>query len=284
MSGAAQTSARDIVENRSKLSTAAKLQLLYLSLRENGLRWTSALVGYYVFSAISERVFAYVQRSKVNRGLPGTSSPRMNELIWTTWDWSTAGEEWTPSEAWKKSLIVCVLVRYIPANSVVLEIGPGAGRWTEALLPRSKQLIGVDISESCIEICRRKFAAASNATFLKTLGSELSGIPDRSIDAVWSFDVFVHINQREAAAYIEEFARVWRPGAIGVIHHGSGAGIHGGWRSDLTSESFARLLMKHGFAILDQFQNWEDGNATHSVGLYRDVITVFDAPHCFPGR
>lgn len=77
---------------------------------------------------------------------------------------------------------------------------------------------------------------------------------------------------------MHELARVMRSGGVGVVHHGSGAGIHGGWRSDLTTDSFTRLLVEHGFQISDQFQQWTDGSGSHAVGLYEDLITVFRAP------
>ncbi|MGH7114553.1 MAG: class I SAM-dependent methyltransferase [Stellaceae bacterium] len=278
MSRDEQRETRDLIENRTGLNAATKLHLLYLSVRENGVSWTSALAAYYLASTMSERVFQYLQRAKLAKGLPGTSSPRMNEVLWTAWDWSAAGEEWTRSDAWKQSLISCILARHIPQGAEVLEIGPGAGRWTEALLARAKRLIAVDISETCIELCRRKFAASVNATFLKTSGCELGSVANRSIDALWSFDVFVHINCREAAEYVREFARTMRPGAVGVVHHGSGSGSHGGRRSDLTTADFTRLLTEHGFEISDQFDRWTEGDRSHTVGLYQDVITVFRLP------
>lgn len=201
----------------------------------------------------------------------------MNEEIWTSWDWSGDGEEWTPSAAWKQSLVACVLEKYLPEGVDVLEIGPGAGRWTEALLRRANHLTGVDISETCVEICRRKFADKPNANFFKTSGRDLIGVADSSIDAVWSFDVFVHINRPEVASYVEELRRVMRPDSVGVIHHGGGAGVHGGWRSDLTKEQLSCLLEQSGFVISDQFDRWTDGDQIYDVGPYQDVITVFRA-------
>jgi hypothetical protein len=74
-------------------------------------------------SAISEQVLRYMQAMKQRKGLPGTSSSRMNEIIRSVWDWRAAREQWTPSEDWKRSLISCVLERYIPTGSEILEIG-----------------------------------------------------------------------------------------------------------------------------------------------------------------
>lgn len=269
---------KDLVENRSRISSQQKARLFWLSLKENGILWTGMLATYYVTSAIAEKSFDRLQKAKREKGLPGTSSATMNREIWNHWDWSAGGEEWTLSEAWKESLLRCVLHRNISAGVHVLEIGPGAGRWTEALLQKAAHLTSVDISEACVNLCREKFKNAANATFLVTQGNELSGVADQSVDALWSFDVFVHINQADVAKYVQEFHRVLRPGAIGVIHHGKFAGKHGGWRSDLTAESFTRMLQEAGFCVQEQFETWQDGETSYPVGLYEDVLTVFHLP------
>ncbi|MFZ2113596.1 MAG: hypothetical protein WAU77_07705 [Solirubrobacteraceae bacterium] len=56
-----------------------------------------------------------------------------NRRRWSGYDWSGRGEEWNASSEWKQALIDDVLARWIPAGVVVLEIGPGAGRWSSEL-------------------------------------------------------------------------------------------------------------------------------------------------------
>ncbi|HEY0515673.1 MAG TPA: hypothetical protein VGD00_01015, partial [Solirubrobacteraceae bacterium] len=75
------------------------------------------------------------------------NSSQENRRRWSGWDWSGGGEEWSASEEWKRALIDDVLERWIPQGTAVLEIGPGAGRWTEALLRRCSRLTVVDVSE-----------------------------------------------------------------------------------------------------------------------------------------
>jgi 2-polyprenyl-3-methyl-5-hydroxy-6-metoxy-1,4-benzoquinol methylase len=83
-----------------------------------------------------------------------------NRRRWTGWDWSQRGEEWNVSEEWKQSLIEDVLERLIPVGATVVEIGPGAGRWSAALASRASRLILVDVSERPLELCRERFATA----------------------------------------------------------------------------------------------------------------------------
>ena len=266
---------KDIVENRRRITLAKKLQIAGIVLRENGLLWSALLGLYYLSSTISQRAFAAMDALRKRKGIPGMNSRALNKAIWEAWDWDGGGEEWTISESWKASLISCVLERHIPRNVRVLEIGPGGGRWTGALIQRSAAFTAVDISASCIERCREKFAAEPQASFIVGSGCDLSEIPDTSVDAIWSFDVFVHINQAEVEAYADEFHRVMTVGAIGGIHHGSAGGAHGGWRSNVTHESMLKLLRDRGFEIVDSFLEWQDNGATHQAGLYKDVITVF---------
>jgi ubiquinone/menaquinone biosynthesis C-methylase UbiE len=265
---------KDIVGNRGKIGLGRKVKLGWLVLRENGPIWTTYLGAYYVASSIAEAAFHRMHNRARSLGLPGTSSAKLNREIWNHWDWQAKGDEWTISPDWKESLVRCVLRKYIPDGKNVLEIGSGAGRWTEFLQPMSASLIGVDISQKCIALCREKFASAKNVKFLITQGNTLGGVDDQSIDAIWSFDVFVHIDNRDTEAYVREFRRVMRPGAIGLVHH-SKEQVEGGWRSNLTAEKFKELLGAQGFTVVDQFEHWQEGAKSMPVGRYQDVVTVF---------
>lgn len=146
------------------------------------------------------------------------------------------------------------------------------------LLERSSSYIGVDISASCIDACRARFADRDDARFEVGSGSDLQVVPSSSIDALWSFDVFVHINRSEVEKYAEEFDRVLKPGAIAIIHHGTVGGALGGWRSNLTQEAMLEILERHGFRILESVEEWRDGDTAYDLREYRDRITVFSKP------
>lgn len=268
---------KDLVENRGRLTLAQKMTLMRLAIKENGLAWSACLGAYYAGSAVAEKAFGVMDALRKKKGLPGLNSAAMNKVIWEAWDWSAAGEEWTPSPEWKASLIRKVLEPNVPEGSRVLEVGPGGGRWTEELLKRASKLTGVDISETCVERCRERFGEDDKAEFFVVSGSDLNGVDEASIDVIWSFDVFVHINEPEVKAYAAEFARVLKPGGKGILHHGSLGGGRGGWRSNLTTEAMNRILDEAGLAKEEQFQTWKDGEEEHEAGLYEDVITVFSS-------
>lgn len=271
---------KDIVENRQLLSFRQKAAMGRLALKENGILWTTLLGIYYVFSGLADKAFDAMARRRIKENLPGVNSAEMNRLIWNSWDWSTAGEEWTPSPDWKDSVINRVLRPHIGEGGLVVEIGPGGGRWTEELQKRASKLIGLDISQACVDTCRRRFAGSDNVEFRVSSGTDLPGVKDGSVDHIWSFDVFVHINAKELTAYASEFARVLKPGGSGVLHHGTAGGSTGGWRSDVTDKRMSELLTAAGLEVLQQFRSWIDTDTTveHQAGLYDDAITVFRKP------
>jgi SAM-dependent methyltransferase len=201
-----------------------------------------------------------------------------NRLRWDGWDWSSGGEEWNASLEWKRALIDDVLDRWIPRGGVILEIGPGGGRWSEPLLERASRLVLVDVSERPLELCRERFAGAGDVELVLSTGAELPGVADGSVDAVWSFDVFVHIAPVDQASYLAEIARVLRAGGVAVIHHADGRnrGVRPsrqGWRSPMSRGLFASLASRSGLVVETQIDSWgPDGR--YDLSAYADVITV----------
>ena len=115
-------------------------------------------------------------------------------------------------------------------------------------------------------------------TFLLGNGHDLAGVADRSIDAVWSFDVFVHINEAQWRTYAAEIRRVLKPGGVGVIHHGTVGGRAGGWRSDITAATASAILQEAGLRVTEQFSSWTDNEREFQAGYYEDAVTVFESP------
>ena len=271
---------KDIVENRQRLTWGQKFAMGRLAIKENGFLWTAMLGIYYAFSGVADKAFAAMSKRRIKKNLPGLNSAAMNRLIWNSWDWSAGGEEWTPSPDWKDSLLERVLRPQVGQGAVVVEIGPGGGRWTEELQKRASKLVGLDISQACVDTCTERFADCDNVEFRVSSGTDLGGVDDASVDTIWSFDVFVHINEKELNSYTKEFARVLKPGGNGVLHHGTAGGSTGGWRSDVTDTRMRELLSGAGLEVVDQFRSWvdPDSNVEHQAGLYDDAITVFKKP------
>jgi len=138
------------------------------------------------------------------------------------YDWKDAGEEW--SERWGSSAAqwsgtILPRIKHCLPASVILEIGPGYGRWTHYLKDHCDRLLVVDRAGECIDACRQRFASDAQVTGYVNKGGSLEMIPDASVDFIFSFDVFVHIKREVVEEYLNEFARTLTPGGRGFIHH-----------------------------------------------------------------
>ena len=199
-----------------------------------------------------------------------------NREKWSGHPWRADAEDWTWSPEWKTSLIEHVLIPAMPRDGVLLEIGPGGGRWSRTLQDLAARLILVDITEKTLELCRERLNGTT-AEFILSPGAALPGVRTASVDGVWSFDVFVHVAPSDIAAYIEEIARVLRPGGRAAIHH-AGGGVperhhERGWRSPMSARLFAALARDRGLVVERQVRSWPGGRLH-----LEDVITVLSRP------
>ena len=202
-----------------------------------------------------------------------------NEQRWEGWDWSSLGEEWTASPEWKQALIDEVLLRVIPEGGTVLEIGPGGGRWSVVLAPRAERLVLVDVAQRVLDLSRERLGPLDTVSCVLSSGSDLPGVDDGSVDAVWSFDVFVHVAPLDQVSYLEEIARVLRPGGVAAIHHAEGRNrgqlpSRLGWRAPMSAGLFAALAEERGLVLREHIRSWSGGR--HDLGAFGDVITVLE--------
>jgi SAM-dependent methyltransferase len=108
---------------------------------------------------------------------------------------------------------------YVTEESTVLEIGPGGGRWTQFLL-KARKLILVDLNPEFFEVLRETFPEqAPKFICYQTSGYELDGVESATLDFVFSFGTFVHIDGEGIAEYLRHLHRTMRPEAVGVIQY-----------------------------------------------------------------
>ena len=233
------------------------------------------------------------------------------------WDqahaWPEDGDEWKGQavvcgvdyDDWKQSLVERLIVPYLPKGAAAMEIAPGHGRWTGYLAERAGRLILVDLSPTCLEHCRERFAGRPDMEYFVTDGSSLPAGLDKQLDLVWSFDSFVHIHPNDIKGYLRDFMRVLKPGGLAVIHHGNRfhytLGLAGmrkwgptftylyrlvsigaqerldGWRSPISGKMFARLAREAGLEVVEQFQRWGEGDR-YGVPRHNDLVTVMRKP------
>jgi SAM-dependent methyltransferase len=146
-----------------------------------------------------------------------------NLRVWNdTYEWSAAGDEWSAGFGGTEALWFFVLYprihSFIP-SPVILEIAPGFGRWTQFLKTQCQSMLAVDISRRCVEYCEARFASDNHIAFQVNDGVSLAGVPDGSVDFVFSFDSLVHAEDDVIKAYLSQIARKLTADGVGFIHH-----------------------------------------------------------------
>lgn len=123
---------------------------------------------------------------------------------------------------------------YVVPGTTVLEIGSGGGRWTQ-YLARAGHLVSVELNAEAFDYLRKRFPDLRIDTY-QTSGFEMHGVAGASIDFLFTFDVFVHLEPEGIGAYLQEIERVLRRGAVAVVHYGD-------IRKDiaLRNEGFSRM-------------------------------------------
>ncbi len=206
--------------------------------------------------------------------------PTINEnKSWNTYEWDKDGDEW--SEPWGNTekqwykLILPMINSCVPANTI-LEIAPGHGRCTSYLKDLAQKLIIVDLNSNCIDYCKRIFKKSTNIEYHTNNGRNLSMIDDKSVDFVFSWDSFVHIDLDDINEYIKEFSRILKDDAVGFIHHSNMAEYseeveNTNWRSNNVSyQNFKNICEHNGLKVLNQeLVNWKTEN------VLSDCFTLF---------
>lgn len=108
-----------------------------------------------------------------------------------------------------------------PEEKSALEIGYGGGRLIAAASRFFNNVIGIDVHTQK-EIVEKKLSkmGVNNVTLLITDGTKIP-IEDNSIDFVYSFIVFQHIEKYEIfKGYLEEIHRVLKNDGLAVIYFG----------------------------------------------------------------
>jgi SAM-dependent methyltransferase len=112
-----------------------------------------------------------------------------------------------------------VFAPFLGHCAVLLEIGPGGGRFTELLLGKCDRLIAADTSSTMLKVLRDRFSGEAALECLLLDGTGLTSVPDGAVDAVFSYDVFIHLQHWDIYNYLCEIHRVLRPEGKAVVHH-----------------------------------------------------------------
>jgi SAM-dependent methyltransferase len=153
---------------------------------------------------------------KTVRGIDGAPLPKFPPVALQIATVGTAGEE-ALREAWSFAAD-CIMrfkssPRWHAANKTLLDFGVGWGRITRCFLRdfHSRNVIGIDIDNDLLSLCRKDFGTAE---FLLCDPFPPSKLEDQSIDFIIGYSVFSHLSEAACLAWVEEFSRLLRPGGM----------------------------------------------------------------------
>ena len=142
-------------------------------------------------------------------------------FMWTKNNQGYYGGQWgDPENKEKLSFVIEKYISpYVNPYSVVLEIGPGGGRFTKYLLD-AKKIILVDLCSEFFPYLSARFKDSTcKFQFYQTKGYELEGVDLGSVDFLFSFDAFVHIAPEGIYEYLKNIQRTLKDGGVSVIHY-----------------------------------------------------------------
>jgi SAM-dependent methyltransferase len=167
---------------------------------------------------------------KRRQGAPSTTDPvqALNQT-WSRYarDWDdrpdlnlgvrTLGEEWGGPE-FAARIVSDVAAPYLGPDVEVLELGCGGGKFSAHLRERSRKLVCADISADMLARARAHVGEGDDIAFTQLNGRDFTGVPDASIDFIYSYDVLLHLQPQNVFSYLRDARRVLRPGGVFMLH------------------------------------------------------------------
>jgi len=160
-----------------------------------------------------ENFSKYSQRDPTNKGRKDLEYP---------------GDEWGKPEQWE-ALTNKFLKPFLPReNGVIVEIGPGSGKYTLKLVDKAKKIVCFDVSKKFVQIARQRLApyVKEGRVEFEMLGlwncNEIVQVLEKKnlageVDLFFSIDSMVHVELHTLAAYFINAAKSLRTGGYLVM-------------------------------------------------------------------
>lgn len=100
----------------------------------------------------------------------------------------------------------------LKSSDHVLEIGSGIGFMSAAIAPQVGHLYCCDVSQSFLNVASQECKGLNNVSFHHIASARLDFLKDATLDAIFSYNVFIHMNLFDMYWYFQEIHRVLKPG------------------------------------------------------------------------
>lgn len=161
---------------------------------------------------------------------------------------------------------------YVSPETTVVEIGPGGGRWTRYMLD-AKQIYAIDYHQELLDELKSNIDSV-RIVFLKNDGDNFPNVPNESVDFVFSFGTFVHLDMDIIDRYLQNMKPLLKPESNVVLHYSDKtkplAKMNPSF-SENDPDQMRNLVQSHGYYIYEE----DIGTMWHSslvrFGLRNDV-------------
>ena len=163
-----------------------------------------------------------------------------------------------------------ILKNHLDENQVVLDYGCGPGFLARVVAENVNKIYACDISTGALA-CARILNPAPNLEYVVADEAGMNGIPNKSIDVVFSFAMIQHISDEVFELVLENCRKKLKPGGKLILHIqllDSDWRTEDQWKSDTsvrgrikyryglhcfgrTKESHIKFVRKHGFKNID---------------------------------
>lgn len=145
------------------------------------------------------------------------------------------------------------LLPYVRPDINAIEIGPGGGRWTRYMTGVGR-LYAVDYHQELLDELKTNFQC-KNIHFIKNNGDDFPGVSKNSIDLVFSFGVFVHLDTQIIDRYLKSIKPLLKSGANVIIQYSDKtkplARSNDGF-SENEPETMRRLVIENGYFVYEE--------------------------------
>lgn len=142
---------------------------------------------------------------------------------------------------------------YIRSDSIVVEIGPGGGRWTRYML-QAHALYAVDLHQELLDELRATFDVP-HMNYVKNNGTDFPGIAEPTVDFIFSFGTFVHLDLEVIDAYLKNMRPLLKTGSNVVVQYSDKTkpmGRNNPAFSDNDPQTMRKLINAHGYEIREE--------------------------------
>jgi len=177
------------------------------------------------------------------------------------------GEKWGDPEKERSLKVIKAkfLTPFVNENHTALEIGPGGGRWTQYLL-NFKKLYLLDLNKEFFPYLKKRFQNLQNISYHQTNGVDFPEVPKKSIDFLFSFGTFVHLDQEIIIEYLDNMKNILKENSNIVLNYSDMTRLYcitNKGFSYNTREIMRKIISDKGYEIVSEDNKTHGTNVIH---------------------